>query len=699
MSQNPEFFYMENTWEHGGHELKVWSKDGVKVIPRPQKPYCFVPYASTGTTSGYKDAIYHQPTYKREFENPKDVNEYAHAGNNTWEADIPYIRQCMMDQDWKIGTVPKAYVDIEVDDSKGVPRAEKDPIICIGIIFDDGREVYLTGDEDKMLDDFIDLMKTVGMIITYNGGTDVWETRSFDLPYLSKRYKKGKEPRYQFDKALRHCAFVDLYQIYKYEMGRVGKSLAGGYGLDNVCKVELGKGKIEHTEKFSEMTPEKLKEYNMQDIRILKELDEKFSFTDLQIDMARLTNLCLVAWRKNRKWHELSPLIMVDQLVLKESRSLNLVFPNRSFEKSQSIVGAFVLEPKVGLHKGVQNFDVKQMYPSIMIHERISPDKKRVIIPNILVRLKEKRAELKARYNETKSKQDYVTQYNYKVLANTIYGAFQNPSSRIYDRGLAQFVTKMGQDIIKKTMAVAKDMGYDTIYSDTDSVFLQVPKESAGDICDVFNVKIQPYELEAGEYYDSILFVGDATGGIKKRYAGLTDGDLKIVGMEAIKRNYTVLSREAQTLTLWKILNGVNVADCDKCVRNLRYAMHEGNYDNWLVITSGVKAISEYKVKYRKDGGASKLPPHARAMKMALDMGYPQTYDIQYVKTKTDVAPVLETEPFPTDIDYEWYYDRQIRAPIDQIFNSVAIQNGTYQKPKAIAKKTASKSILDFMSS
>ena len=427
MLPNPEFFYMENTWKHGGHELKLWSKDGVKVIPRPQKPYCFVPYASTGTISGYKDAIYHQPTYKREFDNPKDVNEYAHAGNTTWEADVPYIRQCMMDQDWKIGTVPKAYVDIEVDDSKGIPRAEKDPIICIGIIFDDGREEYLTGNESDMLIRFLELMQNVGMIITYNGGTDIWETRSFDLPYLSKRFEivlqsneilrneynvtDKNNGRYLFDKALRHCAFVDLYQIYKYEMGRVGKSLAGGYGLDNVCKVELGEGKIEHTEKFSEMTPEKLKEYNMQDIRLLKKLDEKFSFTDLQIDMARLTNLCLVTWRKNRKWHELSPLIMVDQLVLKESRSLNLVFPNRSFEKSQSIVGAFVLEPKIGVYKGVQNFDVKQMYPSIMIHERISPDKKRVVIPNILVRLKEKRAELKARYNETKSKQDYVTQY------------------------------------------------------------------------------------------------------------------------------------------------------------------------------------------------------------------------------------------------------------------------------------------------
>ena len=698
--QRPEYFYMESTWENGGHQLKLWSKDGVTVIPRPFAPYCYVPYAATGREAKLKDAIHHEPAYRREFQNPADVNDYAHAGNTTWEADVPYVRQVMLDLDWKIGTVPKAYVDIEVDDSHGIPKAEKDPVICIGIIFDDGREVYLTGDEDKMLDDFLDLMKNVGMIITYNGGTDVWESRSFDLPYLSKRYKKGKEPIYQFDKALRHCAFIDLYQVYKHEMGRVGKSLAGGYSLENVCQHELSKGKVKHTEKFSEMSPEKLKEYNMQDIRLLKELDEKFSFTDLSIDMARLTNLCLVSWRKNHKWHELKPMIMVDQLVLKECRDTGVVFRNRSYEKSKTITGALVVEPKVGMHKGVQNLDVKQMYPSIMINERISPDKKRCLIPNILVRLKERRAELKARYNETKSKQDYVTQYNYKVLANTIYGAFQNPSSRIYDRNLAQFITKKGQDIIKKTISVAADMGYDTIYSDTDSIFIQCTQEDAQDLCDIFNLKIKPYELGLGEYYTSILFVGTEDGGTKKRYAGLVDdGALKISGLEAIKRNYTVISRETQIMMLYKLLGGESVENCKKCVRNLHYAMYAGTYDKWLVITTGVKPLAEYNVKTRKDGTLSKLPPHARAAKMAMDMGYQNTYDISFIHTKDDVAPVIDGEPFPADIDYEWYYIRQIQAPLDQLFNSIAIQNGTYRNVIKKRKTTANKSMLDFVSS
>ena len=32
-------------------------------------------------------------------------------------------------------------------------------------------------------------MQNVGMIVTYNGGTDVWSSRSFDLPYIADRYE------------------------------------------------------------------------------------------------------------------------------------------------------------------------------------------------------------------------------------------------------------------------------------------------------------------------------------------------------------------------------------------------------------------------------------------------------------------------------------------------------------------------------
>ena len=628
-----DFFYIEAFEEGHKQKLKLYGVNGIKIIDAPFKPYCYVP---SYTQTGMAEQESHKPVKKMMFDTETDVRKFMWNSNSSYEADLSYVRRCMLDLNWKIGTVKKAYVDIEVSDKNGIPNADRDPVICIGIIFDDGREVYLEADEGfeaNMLDQFVLLMADVGMIITYNGGTDIWQDRSFDLPYLSKRFVS----RPMFNRELKHCAFVDLYQTYKYEVGRIGKSLGGGYGLDNVCKHELGKGKIQHTKRFGEMSKEELREYNMHDVRLLKELDEKFSFTDAMIDMARMTNLCLVSWRKEQKYSEMRPMILIDQLLLQEAKKLNLVWHNREFsDEEQKIEGAMVFEPKVGVHKQVQNFDVRQMYPNIMLHEKVSPDMRREIIPNIIQNLTKQRQELKARYKQSGSKADFIRQYNIKILANTIYGGFANRSSRIHNAEMAGFITRTGRKILRKISDKAKELGYDTVYGDTDSVFLQVNKDKADWLCETINQSIAPYEIEAGEFYEAIIFTGSESKGAKKRHAGLeSNGNLKVVGLEAVKRNYTVLARETQLLILTKLLSGVSVRECDKCVRNIQRVLPTGAYDNKLVITKGVKELSEYKVEQ----------PHVRALRKARSMGYGDMYDISYVHTTC----LLYTSPSPRD--------------------------------------------------
>lgn len=678
-----DFFYAETKRIDGKNMVRLWTKDGQKEVDALISPYCFE--AGKG---GYKDATSHLPLMKKEFDSESDMYEYCRVGRQ-WESDVPFMRRIMLDNDWQIGTVPKAYVDIEVNDREGIPDASKHEILCIGIIYEDGREEYLVGDEKKMLSDFIFKMQNIGMIITYNGGTDIWQTRAFDLPYISKRYEVLIGKRFEFDKMLRHCAFIDLYQIYKYEMGRVGMSLAGGYSLDNVANYELGHGKIKRNVKCADMSAEDLKAYNLQDVRVLKELDEKFTFTDLKVGLARLTNLCMVTWRKNKKWDELKPLIMVEQLILKESAKSKLCWRDRGYGISDdSITGALVTEPKIGLHKGVLNVDVKQMYPSIMINERYSPDKGRKIFPTILIELKKMRAELKARYNESGLREDYIKQYNYKVLANIFYGAVANASCRVYDRSIAQAITVKGREIVTKMNEVVEDMGLVRLYNDTDSVYVMVDKSKSDSIVKLINTQIAPYEVEAGEYYVAMFFGGNEQGGIKKRYAGLEEnGNVKIVGMEAIKRDSTVLVREMQSLMLDKILHGVSVDECKKCVRNLRQQLHTGVYDQYLVITKGVKDLKDYKMRKRKDGSVVKQLPHIRALQMAVDAGHQNTYDISfvYVTGEGQVKPVLDG--IPPDIDYAHYY-KQVEAVLNPLFDALDIQAGRYVK-KSKVRKTA----------
>jgi len=419
----------------------------------------------------------------------------------------------------------------------------------------------------------------------------------------------------------------------------------------------------------------------------------------------------LCSWRGNKKRYELKPLIMVDNLILKEARKNKLVLPNRDFtENEEGIVGALVLEPKVGIYDGVQNFDVKQMYPNIMIYEQISPDKDRILIPNILKELKRLREELKARYNITKLKEDYLTQYAYKVLANVFYGAFGNSACRIYDRDLAQRITAKGRKILTSIKEICEVAGYAVLYGDTDSIFTQIPNDKVKIIEQLINERIRPYEIESGEYYDKLLFVGDVSGGAKKRYAGITStGETKTVGMESVRRDYCILARETQLFAINKVLSGSTKEQMQNCLMNLQKGMKERKYDDWLVITKGVKELKDYKFK-TKAGNVSRGLPHIRALKMALERGHQPTFDISFLYTKTDVEPVFDTTDLKAiDIDYDLYFDRQIMAVIRPVYSALGIIEEKIRKPRKkkvestikvpLKKKDNQSSLLDHISS
>jgi len=661
-------FYMEPAVIDGKLFLNQWSRDGIETIDAPFLPYCYIGGIDG---EGWKEAFKHKPVKKFSAKSQEAIANKRWQ-TETWEADIPYERRVMLDLDWKIEDVPKVYVDIETDDSHGFPKPERDPIMSIALIFDDGREVWLYGDEEEMLDEFMQLTENVGMIITYNGGEDVWETRSFDLPYIAHRFGKGK--KYDFDYRMRHCAFIDIYQIYKYETSRVGKAIAGGFSLDNVCLQELGHGKIKVNKKFSELSKEELKRYNMEDVRILKELDEKFSFSDAKIKLAQLTNLNLCSWRRNKKRNELKPLIMIDNLILKEGRRLKLAWPNREFDKEEKkIEGALVLEPKPGIYDGVQNFDVKQMYPSIMINERISPDKNRVVLPNILIELKQLRATLKEKYMQSRLKSDFLTQYGYKILANVFYGAIGNQACRVYNYDFASAITRKGRQILSNIKELCESAGYNVVYGDTDSVFVKIEKEKTEALEKIINTAVEPYEIERGEYYDKILFLGDEHGGSKKRYAGITGGTIKTVGVESVRRDYCVLARETQLLMLHKLLGGHKPEDVKKCMINLNKIIRTGEYDPYLVINKGVKPIKEYKtvVNKTKTGKVHRGLPHIRALKKSIAMGHQQGFDISFVYTREDVEPVFDT--IPKNIDYDLYFDRQLMAVVRPLLRSIGV--------------------------
>ena len=296
-----------------------------------------------------------------------------------------------------------------------------------------------------------------------------------------------------------------------------------------------------------------------------------------------------------------------------------------------------------------------------------------------------------------KLKEDFLTQYGMKVLANVFYGAIGNPVCRVYNYDFASAITRKGRQILGNIKELCEAAGYDVVYGDTDSVFTKINEDKTTILENIINKAIAPYEIERGEYYKKILFLGDETGGSKKRYAGVTSDDkIKTVGVEAVRRDYCVLARETQLLALNKLLHGGTADDLKSCMRNLNLVIRKGVYDQYLVITKGVKPLNEYKtvMNKTKTGKVHRGLPHIRALKKYLEMGHPQGFDISFVYTREDVEPVINS--IPKNIDYDLYFDRQLMAVVRPLLISIGAQEGKKSKRKIDLAQT---SLMDHISS
>ena len=689
-----DFYWMQlEDWEDGDYKMRYYTSKGSVLKSLPMKPYALI----ETTKDNYDYVCAKDGRWIKKFvvDNFDIISDLKVEGM-TWEADVSYERRVMLDMDLKIGTVPICYLDIETRDIDGASNPERDEIISIAMLWNNGDKEFLNlknfDSEEMMLRRMMQLLQKTGMIVTWNGGEDIWETRSFDLPYLSQRYYD----RYSFDESLKHVAFIDLMRQYKWRKQTVGQSVAGGYSLENISQHELGHGKIKHDgKKISEMTDAELEEYNMVDVELLKEIDDKTGITNLIIGIAQTCNLRLTDWRNNKKYSERSPLKQVDNMFLKTCRELGVRWPTHRYRKTddESIIGAAVLESKVGIHHDVSILDVKSMYPSIIINEQYSPDQNREVIPYMLQSLLDKRKEQKELYAETKDVKYDISQYAYKIVANTAYGVLTNAGFRAFDKEMAQAITSKGQSLLREVKDLAEEYGFTVLYGDTDSIFVHIKENKAQSLCNSINRKISPYVLEVGNSFKSILFTGDLSGSKKKRYAGLMkDDSLYIKGLQAIRGDYTKLARQIQKDILLKLLKGETIDQCKQLLFDTRRKIMAGECDDMLIMSKGVKALKEYS-ETDKRGVKRGFPPHVRALKMAYDKGHTTLTEINYIlaKNKEGVKPVIDGV-IPDGLNHEAYYQNQVLNIIQPLFDSLYVQEGGKTNVSAARKKASQES-------
>ncbi len=435
----------------------------------------------------------------------------------------------------------------------------------------------------------------------------------FDLPYIMERAKKHKVPftigaenseplvsSFRDGEAkVRGMLHIDVLQFIRNIFGKDLKT--DSYSLDAVAQELLGHRKhavnLDELARIWDSEPEKLPDfcaYNLHDAHLtaklcLKLLPDMIEFTKI----VGLPLFDVIRMKFSR---------LVESYIMKRAREFNVLAPNRPSSsaierrREESIQGAYVLQPEPGLYKDIAVFDFRSLYPTIITAHNIGPEglkcdccksqatvrvpekpeywfcsREKKFLPSVLEELILRRADLKKLIREQKEKNADASEvkmlearsYALKILANSFYGYLGFYGARWYCLECAASTTAYARNYIKQTIEKAKEKGFQVIYSDTDSCFLQLGGkviDQAMEFMNEINFTLPGHmELEFEGHYPSGIFVPvkHSEKGAKKKYALMdAQGKLKITGFESVRRNWSKIAKEVQERVLQYVLSG-----------------------------------------------------------------------------------------------------------------------------------------------
>ena len=224
--------------------------------------------------------------------------------------------------------------------------------------------------EKEMFKDFLKLLDHLKpTVIT------AWNGDYFDFPYITHRFMKVEGVNYRKLSPILKVTEIktseglnyDWEGIYLIDMMKAYKKFIytpqTSYSLENIANVELGigSGKVDYGE-FSDIVEfyhgdiDKFLEYSIQDVIILRDLENKLKLIELMKILATMMGINMDdSFGTVKPWG-----VYLTNLAMKE----NLVMPfDRKSHLDKTIVGGYVREPLIGKHSWVVSIDVNSMYP------------------------------------------------------------------------------------------------------------------------------------------------------------------------------------------------------------------------------------------------------------------------------------------------------------------------------------------------
>jgi DNA polymerase Pol2 len=280
-----------------------------------------------------------------------------------------------------------------------------------------------------------------------------------------------------------------------------------------------------------------------------------------------------------------------------------------------------------------------------------------------------------------KNKKDSVLdarQYSLKVLANSAYGYLGFSGARWYCKECAASITAYGRDYIHKVIKRAEGEKFNVLYGDTDSVFISLGKGKTMEdaerfLRDVNNGLPSLMELELDGFYPRGIFVmkKGEEGGAKKKYALVDNkGDVKVVGFETVRGDWSVIAKEVQKEVLKIILVK---DDIDAAVKYVKDVVKDVK-DNKIPVK---KMIIKKQLLKEVDEYAS-IGPHVNVAKKMIEKGeiVGAGSEIRYVvqpgKGSIGDRSLPSDEAKIYDVDY--YLTHQIIPVVERIFSAVGYE-------------------------
>ncbi len=462
------------------------------------------------------------------------------------------------------------------------------------------------------------------------------------------------------------------------------------YTLENVSQEILGRGKLfkgkarhEDIKKAYDNNPELLLDYNLKDAQLVLDIIDKTNVLSLSVKRSILTGMPLDRIKAS--------IASLDMVYLPRLHSKGFVAPTGGHSrKTERITGGFVMKSKPGIYDNVIVCDFKSLYPSIMRTLAIDPlayaqaslheDDKLIVTAENGARFKKDDAILSDilsilldEREKAKKKKDVLTSNAIKILMNSFFGVLASPNCRFFSMEVANAITMTGQHLIKHTANYVSGKGYEVIYGDTDSLFIDLREENHDEALKTarkierdINTHLDEYIKE--KYHTEnylviefeklfVVFLMPQTRGgeaSKKRYAGLVyeDGKEKIdiTGLEFVRRDWTDLAKTFQM----HLLNDIfHKKDPREYIRKFVADVKRGKYDDLLVYR---KALRKNLKDYTKT-----TPPHVKAARL---LDKVSTSIIEYYMTTNGPEP---KERMKHPIDYEHYIQKQLKPIADAI--------------------------------